>query len=400
MKKLTIGSAVYDDFEGVYFSYQSLRLNNKDILKDLDLLIIDNNPESEEGKATKHFCSQAGIRYIPYTKKASTAIRNEIFKNAEGEFCLSMDPHVLFEPDTIKKLISFLGASNGSTDLYHGPMLYDQIEGHDPVVQMDPVWRDHMFGTWKSQALSGDEPFEIPMHGLGVFACNTSAWLEFNENFNGFGGEEGYIHEKFRQAGRKIWCLPFFKWIHRFQRPRGIAYKLDIQDRIRNYLLGWLELKKDPQEVIDHFNVVAPDIDCHAILKEVDPNATVGSPDTSAETKWTVSSMSFSNPIHFKFLRLQFYEDCVLNKVHILPSREATPALNFVSPEGVENPSHILDDSNEKTCTIAGSTGEKEILLEYPGLMQVSVINFYHTNRRILCSVGNDLENWSVVGVI
>ena len=84
MKKLTIGSAVYDDFEGVYFSYQSLRLNNKDILKDLDLVIIDNNPESEEGQATKHFCTQAGIRYTPYTKKTSTAIRNEIFKNAEG----------------------------------------------------------------------------------------------------------------------------------------------------------------------------------------------------------------------------------------------------------------------------------------------------------------------------
>ena len=65
MKKLTIGSAVYDDFEGVYFSYQSLRLNNKDILKDLDLVIIDNNPESEEGQATKHFCTQAGIRYTP-----------------------------------------------------------------------------------------------------------------------------------------------------------------------------------------------------------------------------------------------------------------------------------------------------------------------------------------------
>ena len=87
MKKLTIGSAVYDDFDGVYFSYQSIRLNNQDIWDDLDLLIIDNNPDSAQGKATKSFCEKTKhIRYIPYTEKKSTAVRNEIFKNAEGEF--------------------------------------------------------------------------------------------------------------------------------------------------------------------------------------------------------------------------------------------------------------------------------------------------------------------------
>ena len=61
MKKLTIGSAVYDDFDGVYFSYQSLRLNNQDIWDDLDLLIIDNNPESAQGKATQSFCKKTRI---------------------------------------------------------------------------------------------------------------------------------------------------------------------------------------------------------------------------------------------------------------------------------------------------------------------------------------------------
>ena len=68
MKKLTIGSAVYDDFEGVYFTYQSLRLNTADIKEDLEFIIIDNNPDSAEGKAVKHFCeSTREIKYIPYT---------------------------------------------------------------------------------------------------------------------------------------------------------------------------------------------------------------------------------------------------------------------------------------------------------------------------------------------
>ena len=55
MKKLTIGSAVYDDFEGVYFSYQSLRLNNPELKNDIEYIIIDNNPSSAEGKAVKEF---------------------------------------------------------------------------------------------------------------------------------------------------------------------------------------------------------------------------------------------------------------------------------------------------------------------------------------------------------
>ena len=166
MKKLTIGSAVYDDFEGVYFSYQSIRLNNQDILDDLDLLIIDNNPNSAEGKATKHFCKTASIRYIPYTEKASTAVRNEIFNNSEATFTMSIDCHVLFESETIKSLINFFEDHGDSRDLYHGPMLYDQL-ATTPVTQMDPVWRDHMFEIWKSSKLEGEEPFEIPMHGLG-----------------------------------------------------------------------------------------------------------------------------------------------------------------------------------------------------------------------------------------
>jgi hypothetical protein len=53
-----------------------------------------------------------------------------------------------------------------------------------------------------------DEPFEVPAQGLGIFSCKKSEWLGFNPHFRGFGGEECYIHEKYRQAGRKTICLP------------------------------------------------------------------------------------------------------------------------------------------------------------------------------------------------
>ena len=206
------------------------------------------NPESAEGKAVQGFCGSAQLKYIPFTERRSTSIRNEIFNNATAPYVISMDPHILFEPDTIKKLIKFYEERPDTTDLYHGPMLYDIINKHDPAGRMDPVWRDNMYGIWECDSRAKDPdnpPFEIDMHGLGVFSCAKEAWLGFNDLFKGFGGEEGYIHEKFRQAGRKTWCLPFFRWIHRFQRPRGLPYKNIIEERIRNYFIGFSELKLD-----------------------------------------------------------------------------------------------------------------------------------------------------------
>ena len=80
------------------------------------------------------------------------------------------------------------------------------------------------------------------MQGLGVFGCWRKAWPGFNARFRGFGGEEGYIHEKFRQRGGRTLCLPFLRWMHRFNRPMGIPYRNVWQDRFRNYALGFAEL--------------------------------------------------------------------------------------------------------------------------------------------------------------
>jgi hypothetical protein len=80
----------------------------------------------------------------------------------------------------------------------------------------------------------GQEPFEIPGQGLGLFTCLKDAWLGFNEHFTGFGGEEMYIHEKYRQAGHKAICLPWLKWGHRFGRPNGMPYNPTTYHKVRN----------------------------------------------------------------------------------------------------------------------------------------------------------------------
>lgn len=58
MKKLTIGMATYDDFHGVYFTIQALRLYHPITKTDeVEFIIIDNNPNSSHGEATKGLTS-------------------------------------------------------------------------------------------------------------------------------------------------------------------------------------------------------------------------------------------------------------------------------------------------------------------------------------------------------
>ena len=48
--------------------------------------------------------------------------------------------------------------------------------------------------------------------------------------------------------------LPWLRWAHRFQRPRGNAYPLRLEERIRNYCFGWLELDIPLDDIIEHFS--------------------------------------------------------------------------------------------------------------------------------------------------
>jgi hypothetical protein len=167
---------------------------------------------------------------------------------------LCCDSHVLFEPGVIARLKRYHREHPDGADLLQGPLVYD--DGAQLSSHFDPVWRDQMWGIWASdeRALDPDgPPFDIPMQGLGVFSCRADAWPGFHPGFRGFGGEEGYLHEKFRQAGRRCLCLPWLRWMHRFGRPRGTPYPLTVDDKLRNYLLGHTELGLDPAPVLAHF---------------------------------------------------------------------------------------------------------------------------------------------------
>lgn len=102
-----------------------------------------------------------------------------------------------------------------------------------------------------------EEPFEIPGQGLGLFACRTEAWLGFNPNCRAFGGEELYIHDKYRKAGFKCINLPWLRWNHSFYKEDneapGVGYAAPFWDKIRNYVLEWNELGKPLEPIRQHF---------------------------------------------------------------------------------------------------------------------------------------------------
>jgi GR25 family glycosyltransferase involved in LPS biosynthesis len=256
-KPLCIGMATYDDYDGVYFTAQSIRLYHPEVTSETEILVIDNHPEgpcAAELKGLEDFIE--GYRYVPWNRSAGTSVRDIVFREANAAFVLCVDSHVLFAPGALRRLLDYITANPGTPDLLQGPLLYDDLRTLS--THMEPRWSCGMYGVWGTDERAADpdaSPFEIVMQGLGVFGCRRSAWPGFNPRLKGFGSEEGYIQEKFRRAGGRTLCLPFLRWVHRFGRPMGARYENAWEDRIRNYMIVANELGRDCSDVVDHFRM-------------------------------------------------------------------------------------------------------------------------------------------------
>ncbi|MCL7999849.1 glycosyltransferase [Brucella sp. 21LCYQ03] len=253
--RLTIGMATYDDFDGVYFTLQALRMYHPEIANDVEFLVVDNNPDGPCGKPIEALQAKApNFRYIPVRERSGTAVRDYIMAEATSDYVLTMDCHVLLVPGSVARLLKYFDENPDTADLLQGPIVWDELDRIS--THMEPSWRAGFLGNWARDERGLDPngpPFEIPMQGLGLYACRRATWPNFNPKFRGFGGEEGYIHEKYRQAGARTLCLPFLRWLHRFQRPLGVPYKISWEDRVRNYIIGMHELNLDMEPAVEHF---------------------------------------------------------------------------------------------------------------------------------------------------
>ena len=145
MIELTIGMAAYQDFDGVYFTVQDLRLHHD--MENVEILVVDNFGCN----TTAIFAASTGlngqVRYIRATEKTGTvAPRQKVFEEARGQAVLCMDSHVLLAPGSIARLKKFYRADPDTLDLYQGPLLYDCLD--ECRTHFDPVWDSQMFGKW------------------------------------------------------------------------------------------------------------------------------------------------------------------------------------------------------------------------------------------------------------
>lgn len=288
-----------------------------DLLNKIEFVVIENDPSSSHAKMVKNLQHKfSNLRVIDYTEKPGTSgTRNKIVEEARGNFVLVMDCHVLLCPvvDTLDRLFTFMEHNKNSEDLFCGPLIHDElglISTH-----YDSTWSSQMWGQWSSgwqcvcenykfsvknengkasyhdistqekidkcvycnrelpkdiafaghdRHLDGEgyskvgqnpseEPFDVFAQGLGCFFTRKNSWLGFNEHAVGFGGEECYIHEKYRKNGKRVINLPFLRWLHRFGRPEGVNYPLTLGNKVRNYILEFLELGLDLSPVRQHF---------------------------------------------------------------------------------------------------------------------------------------------------
>lgn len=252
--------ATYDDYDGVFFSIQSLRMYHP-ICKDtnVEFIVLDGNPDGEHGKECKKFVENAVRgRYIPHQGTISSFNKYKIADHASGEYVLIIDCHVLIQSGGLDALLQYFDTNYPCKNLVQGPLVYDNMINIS--THFDTVWRGDMYGIWATEAekYTLGQPFEIPMQGMGLLAFKKSEWHGINPHFKGFGAEEGYIAEKFRSWGGQNICLPQLGWNHRFGRPGGVKYRLVLEDRIWNYFIGWLELTQDPNhkminDIREHF---------------------------------------------------------------------------------------------------------------------------------------------------
>lgn len=255
---LTIAMTTYDEYDGTFFSVQSIRMYHPEITDETAILVLDNNPGGPCASALKCLDEKVkGYRYVPYDRFTGTPVKDLLFREANSEFVLAMDSHVLFAPGALAKLVAFLKTQRHSLDLFQGPLVSDDLK---PVAtHLNPIWSRGMYGQWGFDERAADpdaQPFEIPMQGMGVFACRKEAWPGLNPRLHGFCAEEGYVHDKVRRNGGKVMCLPFLRWLHRFRGSGPVPYPLKWADRVRNYLIAYDELGLDNAPVREHFEAL------------------------------------------------------------------------------------------------------------------------------------------------
>lgn len=262
--KLTIAIATINDHEGLWWTVQILKWFHAEDLADCELLVIDQDPDSDQGKENQKFAIKKikrrakifqNVKYVPMRHpKGIGPARNRIFAEASGEAVLALDSHVLLPAGVVRRLLDYYAENPGCRDLLVGPLASD-ADGFVGTHQ-EMNWRSEAWGTWARDKELYDadaDPKEVPMQGLGLFSCRVDAFPGFHPAQQGFGCAEAVFCEKFRKRGDRVLCVPGLQWVHRFFRFGGAPYPVFLVDKIANYLIEMTAEGMDTTELLDHF---------------------------------------------------------------------------------------------------------------------------------------------------
>ena len=254
-KTLTIGMATYDDYDGVYFTLQGIRLFHPEIAGEIEIIVVDNHPDGAcagDLKALENWVP--GYRYIPCNWVQGTAVRDVVFREARGDFVLCVDCHVMFVPGSLRKLLDYFEAHPDTPDLLQGPLVYDDLQTFS--THMERTWSAGMYGVWGSDRRAAD-----PRRRRSRSACKAS---ECSPAESCVAGIESAIARLRRRGGLYAREIPA-RWRPRAfacrscvgfivsRVPWGCPYTNTWEDRIRNYLIIADELGQDPAPALEHF---------------------------------------------------------------------------------------------------------------------------------------------------
>ena len=90
-EKLTIGMAVYEDYDGVFFTTQALRYYHQDVNRErIKFLVVDNSPESIHSPHIKEFVEDTVGEDVRVTDTAAVLVTLDD-EDTDGERVFDMD---------------------------------------------------------------------------------------------------------------------------------------------------------------------------------------------------------------------------------------------------------------------------------------------------------------------
>lgn len=270
--KLTISMSTYDDYDGVFFTIQSLRMHHK-LPADTEFVVIDNNPDGGHSKTLSGFLKAVpNVKLVEERSRKSSFVKYDAFKHATGDVILGLDCHVLLQQGFIDGLLAWWSENQGSPSLLTGPLVYNDLVSLSS--HMAEEWRGSDFGTWATngEALKRGDPFTVPMQGMGCFSFWRTEAPHPNPDFRHFGAEEWYMAERTRRNGGKVICHPKLGWMHRFEWPPR-SFPMALDDKIVNYYRGWLELygtleHQRVRQMTDHWLKTMPQAKLDELIKK------------------------------------------------------------------------------------------------------------------------------------